>query len=300
MQKAYLWIVCFALMVGGAFALGRIWSEKRSTLVQNQDLDNGFIPVPFALEPRPFVVVICGYNNGAFVAKTLRSVFSQAYEAYRVVYIDDASTDGSFAAASDSIYASSQMLRTSVVQNEQRLGLLANLVRVVEACQDEEIVVVLNGEDWLAHEWVLATLNRYYADPDLWMTYGQSCEFPSYKKGGARFYRKSEWKALREAPFVAGCLQTFYAGLFRQIPLSDLMQTGLFFPGANDLAMMLPLLEMAEGHFQFVPEVLYVHNRCVATHDPETEARSEQVIRSRKPCQPLVSFQRVRSFEEGM
>ena len=232
MQKVFLWVFCFALLVGGSFAVGRAWSEKKQALAaaKNQDLDNGFVPAAFPLERRSFVVFIYGYNNGAFVEKTLRSVFSQAYDAYRVIYIDDASADGSFEAASDVIYMSGQMLRVSAVRNETRLGQLANLVHAVEACREDEIVIVLNGEDWLAHEWVLSSLNQYYADPDLWLTYGQYCEFPSYKTGGARNYRKSEWDGLREAPFAAGHLKTFYAGLFRKVAREHLTQHGAFFP----------------------------------------------------------------------
>ncbi len=187
-------------------------------------------------------------------------------------------------------------LRVVTVRNEIRLGQLANLVRAVEACKDDEILVVLNGEDWLAHEWVLSTLNEYYADPDLWLTYGQYCEFPLYKKGVARGYRKSDWNGLREAPFAAGHLKTFYAGLFRKIATDDLAQHGTFFPAAFDLAFMLPMLEMAKEHFQFLPQVLYVANRHAAVQiNPEVQARCEQIIRSLKPYQPLAML----SFSEG-
>lgn len=256
-----------------------------------QDLDNGFIPSAFPLERRSFAVFIYGYNNGAFVEKTLRSVFSQAYDAYRVIYVDDASSDGSFEAASDAIYLSGQMLRVTAVRNEERLGQLANLVRAAESCRKDEIIVVLNGEDWLAHEWVLSTLNQYYADSDLWLTYGQYCEYPTYKRGSARKVRKNEWDKLREAPFVAGHLKTFYAGLFQKVSVEHLTQHGSFFPAAFDLAVMLPMLEMAQEHFQFLPDVLYVANRhAPATIDPEVQARCEKVIRSFKAYPPLASL----------
>jgi hypothetical protein len=292
MQKTFLWILCFALIVGGAFAGGKAWREQRNrNTADSQDLDYGFQPAAFPLENRSFVFFICGYNNGAFIEKTLRTVFAQAYDSYRLIYIDDASTDGSFEAARDAIYASGQMLRTTIARNEERLGQLANLVRAVDTCEDQEIVVVLNGEDWLAHEWVLCRLNQYYADSDLWLTYGQYCEFPSYKAGSARSYRKNKWSELREAPFTAGHLKTFYAGLFRKVSKTDHTQHGADFPAAFDLAVMLPMLEMAGGHFQFLPEILYIANRHAAVQiDPEMHARCEKEIRSFKPYQPLASF----------
>ncbi len=297
MQKTFLWILCFALIVGGAFTGGKTWSERRNQrTADSQDLDHGFRPAVFPLENRSFVFFICGYNNGAFIENTLRSLFSQAYDSYRLIYIDDASTDGSFEAARDAIYSSGQMLRTTIVQNAERLGQLANLVRAAEVCEDHEIVVVLNGEDWLAHEWVLSRLNQYYADSDLWLTYGQYCEFPSYKTGMARSYRKGEWSSLRETPFAVGHLKTFYAGLFKKISQMDLTQQGAFFPAAFDLAVMMPMLEMAREHFQFLPEILYIANRHAAVQiDPEVQARCEKAIRSFKPYQPLASL----TFGEG-
>lgn len=290
MQKPFLLLLAFALLVGSAFSFGKKWSERRSENELSENLDNGFCPSHFPLENRSFVVVICGYNNGAFVEKTLRSVFSQVYDEYRVIYIDDASTDGSFEAARDAIYASGQMLRTTVAQNEQRLGELANLVRATDACSDREIIVVLGGEDRLAHEWVLSRLNQYYADSDLWLTYGQFCEIPSFKQGSSRFIRKDE--NLRDAPFAAGHLKSFYAGLFKKISQDDLMQHGMFFPAASDMAVMLPMLEMAREHFQFVPEILYLANRHgFSPNDPELQARCERIIRSLKPYQPLAALQ---------
>ena len=40
------------------------------------------------------VIVIASYNNERWVEENLKSVFMQDYSNYRVIYIDDASTDG--------------------------------------------------------------------------------------------------------------------------------------------------------------------------------------------------------------
>ena len=42
----------------------------------------------------PLAVVIPSYNNAQWYKLTLDSIFSQKYENFRVVYIDDASPDG--------------------------------------------------------------------------------------------------------------------------------------------------------------------------------------------------------------
>jgi len=254
-------------------------------------LDNQFRPTDYPLEYCPFVIVIVGKNNGAWVSKTLSSVFSQNYTPYRLIYIDDASDDGSFDLAKDLINAN--LSGATLVKNGETLGTLANLVRAIQSCQDEEIVVVLNGEDCLAHEWVLSRLNAYYANPDLWMTYGQSVSFPTFEPGSSRPFLVQDLKegGFRSHPFVSSHLKTFYAALFNRINETDLIYQGQFLMAASDAAYMIPMLEMAKEHFQFIPEVLYISNQeALFREDREGNLRCEKFVRSLQPYPALVSL----------
>ncbi len=248
-----------------------------------------FQPTPFPLINHPFTIVIVGVNNGAFVSKTLASVFRQNYDNYKVIYIDDASSDGSADLAHDLVYQSDHLLQVTFVQNEERLGMLANLFRAVQSCADGEIVVVLHGEDWLAHEWVLQRLNAYYANPDLWLTYGQYCDFPTYHTGICHPYSDAKF---RTQPFLASHLKTFYAGLFKKIREGDFIYAGKFLPACADLAAMIPMLEMAKDHFSFVPEVLYINNQQTACReDRELQAQCERFVRGLDSYSPLPALQ---------
>ncbi len=137
-----------------------------------------FQPTEFALENQAFCIVIVGRNNGAYLEKTIQSALSQNYENFRIVYVDDGSDDGSQDLAKEKLQE--EGVKTSFICNAERLGLNGSLSRALENSPDEEIVVLLHGEDWLAHEWVLKRLNQYYADPDLWLTFGKSRDYPGY------------------------------------------------------------------------------------------------------------------------
>ena len=228
-----------------------------------------FSPTPYPLKNHPFAIAIIGRNNGAFVSKTLRSVLTQNYDNFRVIYIDDASTDGSFLEASDAIYGSPESShRVLLVQNEKPLGATLNLLRAAENCTDDEILVVVNGEDSLAHEWVLQTLNRYYANADLWMTCGKYLEFPTFAPGPTL---PSE--NIRNVSLPPLHLKTFYAALFKKIPETDLTYQGEFMPDSADLAYMIPLLEMAQGHVQYLDDVLYL-----VTQHPEKNEELHRLL----------------------
>ncbi len=290
MKKLLLFLFSLGIVFMGSFAaanrLGPLLKEKEraSSLAKNH-----FKPSQFPLKNNPFAIVVVGYNNGATVAKTLASVFSQKYENYRLIYIDDASNDGSFDLARDLIYESEQIAQVTLVQNERRLGTLANIARAVDTCQNEEIVVILQGEDWLAHEWVLQRLNGYYADPDLWLTYGQYMDFPTYKKGICREYRENRF---RTQPFFASHLKTFYAALFKKIRQADFIYSGQFFPACSDMAYMIPMLEMGKDHYHLIPEVLYISNsQTVGKEDREMQLRCEKFIRALDPYSSLSSIE---------
>lgn len=282
----------FCLCLGGVFVGSYQLAERQKVLKKEIAVprvsEGAFRPTPFPLKEHLFTIVIVGQNNGASVAKTLASVFSQVYESYKVIYIDDGSKDGSFDLARDLIYESEHLSKVTLVSNPERLGTLANICRAVQSCSDEEIVVVLHGEDWLAHEWVLQTLNRYYADPDLWITYGQYRDFPTYQLGISHPVAQKNW---RKEPFTASHLKTFYAGLFKKVRESDFIYTGKHLPACAELAYMIPMLEMAKDHSHFIDEILYIHNRQVVKKEEREELlRSEKWIRSLDPYPPLVSL----------
>lgn len=288
MKKIVLFLFLLGAVFAGSFFAARTLDKKKQE--PNRLIAEGrFRPTPFSLKNHPFTIVITGVNNGAYVAKTLASVFSQNYENYRVIYIDDASDDGSYDLARDLVYDSSHLGQVTLVHNEERLGHLANLCRAVQTCKDDEIVVVLQGEDWLAHEWVLQRLNAYYADPDLWLTFGQYKDFPTYQLGICHEVKEAKF---RLQPFAASHLKTFYAGLFKQIRESDFICAGTFLPVCSDLAYMTPMLEMAKDHFYFIPEILYIRNtQATYKEDRESQMRCEKFIRALDPYPPLTALQ---------
>ena len=50
---------------------------------------NKFMPI----EEKNFVFIVPSYNNSEWYIKNISSIFNQNYSNYRVIYIDDASTD---------------------------------------------------------------------------------------------------------------------------------------------------------------------------------------------------------------
>lgn len=244
---------------------------------------------------KPIVVVIASHNNATWCEKNLSSVYMQHYTNYRVVYIDDNSTDDTPLLARMYTATAGQTDKFTLISNLKRKYALANYYEALHQCRDDEIAVCLDGDDCFAHDQVLARINEAYADDQVWCTYGSYAEHPSGALGicaplpayvvSLHAYRQYTW--------VTSHLRTFYAWLGKRIRLQDLLDKGLFFKQACDQALMLPILEMASGHVHFIPDILYLYNMMTGANVHAIrwaqQVQSLHRIRSQQPYARLES-----------
>jgi len=216
-----------------------------------------------AVDQKKFVFVVRSYNNAEYCEKNLTSIFSQNYENFRVIYIEDASTDATYEKVKAIIERFEASDRVTLIHNQINRGSAYNLFTAVHSCQNDEIICIIDGDDWLPHENVLQSLNGYYADPDVWLTYGQTIDYPTGQE--RRFSKPIPLKVLKEGsirnkPWMTSHLRTFYAGLYKKVKLQDFLFNGAFVPMAEDVACMLPMIELAREHAYYIDEILYVYN----------------------------------------
>ena len=245
------WFLCIACMITGSIA--------QATSIE-----------------RPIVVVVCSYNNSQWSENTLNSIFTQEYSNFRVIIVDDCSTDNNVEVIQKYIDDHNLADRVTFIKNETRHRKLFNLYRVLYDCQDHEIVFMVDGDDSIAHSQVFSHINDIYEDENVWFTYGQYRNVPAsqaiawgHKEMGycrnipKHIQRK---QAYRYYSFVYMHPRTFRAWLFKLVKLEDLIADtiegfkGDFYPASNDVAMYFPMVEMAHTHIKFIPDVLYIRN----------------------------------------
>ena len=228
---------------------------------------------------KPLVIIVPSYNNAQWYKQNLNSLFMQNYQNYRIIYIDDCSTDSTHDLVKNYISECEQDNRISVIHNAQRKGCpLANIYHALMLCGPDEIAIIVDGDDWLAHENVFAYINHVYQDPQVWLTYGQFAVFPFAIPGWASQVPEKivEENSFRSHDWCTTHLRTFYAGLFHKINVWDLWYNGEFFPMAGDLALMFPLLELAGNHSRFIPEILYIYNRANALNEDKINKKLQK------------------------
>ena len=124
------------------------------------------------LPEKPMVVVITSYNNADWYQKNLDSVFCQNYNNYRVIYIDDASPDGTASLVEKYLNNHKIAHKVELIAHQERSRKLRHIYNTYHRIDDWDIIIRLDGDDWLAHPDVLKDLNQVYHERDAWVTYG--------------------------------------------------------------------------------------------------------------------------------
>jgi glycosyltransferase involved in cell wall biosynthesis len=238
---------------------------------------------------KKIAVIIPSYNNRQSYERNLSSVVAQDYHDFRVIYVDDCSSDRTGELVEQFIADRNSGNLIDLIRNPVRIGALQNLYNTIHMCDDDEIVILLDGDDWFAHNGVLRKVNEVYANPDCWMTYGQYRSWPDTMIGYSREIPSDiiETNNFRENEWCSSHLRSFYAWLFKLIKMEDLISPcGAFYHMAWDQAIMFPMLEMSGHRAKFISEVLYIYNAANPINDCKVDRQLqrslETVIRMQK------------------
>ena len=207
------------------------------------------------------VIVNCGPSR-EYIASCLASLKSQTFLDWEAHVTIDPYRDGTLERA---IEARSGDDRILITANEQRMYSMANLVHAIDRSQarPEDIIVVLDGDDWLCNDDALQIIVDTYRKYDCWMTYGSWVSnvehivggLPAYAEGTTDF-RNEEW--------LATAVRTWKKWLWDLIDDQDLRdKKGNYLRVAEDVAVMFPMLEMSgTAKARHIPQTLMLYNRA--------------------------------------
>ena len=220
---------------------------------------------PLLTPKKRFVFIVPSYNNEEWISRNLRSMFDQTYKNWRMIYINDFSTDSThnkfLALTSD--YSN----KITYLNNTKKYGQAFNRYRAYNMCEDDEICIMLDGDDWLSSKYVLSYLNKFMLYYDVDMTYGK---FEMYFKGKITpfnmpgdfspgviekcNYRSDSWRSCH--------LRTMKASLLKQIRPTDLFdEDGEIIICSTDMVESFACLELSNGRHKINTEVTMVYNK---------------------------------------
>ena len=260
----------------------------------------GYATVPLGVGDPPgiyhFVVTV--RNAEQWIERCLKSIAGQRKTNYTVTVIDDDSTDKTYETAQNTLCELGNPNTWAIFKNPYRKYQMCNLVYAIKDGTDPEIepddvVVLVDGDDWLAHDHVIERLDEAYAS-GAWMTYG-SFVLASGRPGWATRYPPEIVRdgTYRKNAFLGVHLRTFRKWLWDKIDVGDFHddRDGEWLRVCGDIALMTPMLEMARERAIYIPDVLYVFNtdNPLSTEKVDWRARvaTRETINARTPYQRL-------------
>ena len=128
-----------------------------------------------------FNIIVPFYNCEKWIGKCIDSIKRQKYKNFTCVLVDDMSTDNTVNLVSDRIAGDE---RFKLVVNKTKKFALRNIVEAIDGleCKDEDVNILLDGDDWFASSKTLCRLCDAYEDETL-MTYGSYVYNPGGQKG---------------------------------------------------------------------------------------------------------------------
>lgn len=208
-----------------------------------------------------FVFIIPFRNVKNFIGQCANSIMQQNYKNWIAIFCDDESNDNT------TKYIPNDK-RFIIRRNEKRVTALPNIhLGITESnLNDDDIIVILDGDDFLIRRDVLDIINNLYQDETL-LTYGQYV-WPNGQLGHCRPYTEETFKQLRNGGYWASHLRTYKYKLYKEIMKQDpeltcyKNQNGEFYTVDCDIATMTPLMEIAGlDKIKFNPEPVYYYRQ---------------------------------------
>lgn len=206
----------------------------------------------------PMIVIIPSYNNIQIFEDTLRSVFDQNYRHFRIIFVDDCSDSHhkynglrEVDAVRSYVLKEKQNLRTIVVSQHVRQRQGAGRYIGYHMAYDDEIVILLDGDDRMHNDDVMNSISQNYIEKCIGASYGSYVDMidnivQTKIKGTTEFPRNVILnRSYRSHRYISVHLRTAFAKLFKTIRLIDLLDNNdKFFHIMTDFAEMLPVHEM--------------------------------------------------------
>lgn len=240
-------------------------------------------------------VVSCFWNASKYIDKCINSLKNQKFKDFKVFLVDDLSSDNTVEIIKNLIKDDD---RFKLVVNSEKKFKLKNMDELImneNLFSDEDIIVELDGDDWLYNNDVLGFINsKYTKNKNLWLTNGSFV----YSNGRMGFSSKVNYKTVRTDNFSFSHLRTWKVHLWRQIDEESFIdQNGNYFVSAPDVAYSFPMIEMAgDKHYEFIPEILHVYNEESPFNEHkvnsaggglQVQANSANIIRRKPKYNPI-------------
>jgi glycosyltransferase involved in cell wall biosynthesis len=215
-----------------------------------------------------FVFLIGSYNNEKWVSQNLESILSQTHKNFKIVYYNAASSDKTYEIAKTYADKDSRINLITTPDRHMKTWFLEHLYDY-ETIEDNDVVCILDGDDFLANEEVLDYLNEAYNKTNCWITYGgmivwyggSSTQEP-YPQNSESPFEVKEKKLYRQDLWRYSHFRTYRGFLWKRINQSEWKSKhDNQYIMVEDLVSMYSCLEMCPSNKIYrIDQTVYIWN----------------------------------------
>lgn len=122
---------------------------------------------------KPLVsVIILGYNGKKYIDMCLKSIFAMSYKNIEVIFVDNASVDGS------SDYIKKNYKKVIILKNEKNLGFAGGHDIAIKHAKGDAIITI-NIDSFVEKNLLDVLIPELYKSPDIGMVYPKLVEYPN-------------------------------------------------------------------------------------------------------------------------
>jgi glycosyltransferase involved in cell wall biosynthesis len=213
-----------------------------------------------------FVFIVPSYNCQDWIKKNLNSIINQTYTKWRIIYINDNSSDKTH----DMFLKLTEKYKDKVtyIHNDVKYGQSFNRYQAYMSCRDDEICILLDGDDWLYHKFCLKYIAYFMKINDVDITYGLNITYTNGELSHSisnkmdydnyvinnTLYRYHEWLACH--------LRVMKAKYLKNINVIDFLDSSInFIQCSTDLVESYCCLEQCNKRHKKLDEIVVVYNR---------------------------------------
>lgn len=245
-----------------------------------------------------FTIIIPSYNMENYIERCLLSCITQNYDKnyFEIIIRDDCSTDNTWKIINNLVSEYGEMVNITCFKNKNRIYGLANINQMIrnDVKYDYTIILQVDGDDSLSNSSVLQKLNHVFQDDNVWITYGNNISSDGSKHCHKLPDEVIKQNAYRKYIWGMHHPRAMYKWLFDKIKEEDFKDENCeWLKYTTDKAIIFPALEMANGKFKFIEDILYNYNASSDCNVHKTNNKEQNTaflcIINKKPYEPILN-----------
>ena len=219
-----------------------------------------------------FSFVVSSFNNEKNIKNNLLSIIYQNYKNWKIYYSNDASTDKTDEYFHKIVNEYDIQDKIHYTLNQQNMKQSYCKYHNYHLIPDEDIVIILDGDDWLATSNVLNIFNDTYYNNEYLILYSGykiyyqdkienivlGSEYPQEIKINGKYRKYKDWLFTH--------VKTAYAWLFKKIPVSYFQYNNEWLDRCTDLTEMYAISEIAKEKVGHIKKALCIYNKNNSIH----------------------------------